>query len=168
MNEAKVWRLVLNDLESHPRAFKMSEKRVLLLEGETLINVVPQNDLLLLQAEVSKLKAELERHKELLRVQCNRSQDLQNDLSIVRDSHKRQGELNDRVHAQLKEAEKVVERLSKYLNDEIAVLECESRVRTMQESTWETGMYLRDVCDEYLQKRWDMSTIMSLKGRRSE
>lgn len=37
--------------------------------------------------------------------------------------------------------------LRNYLDDEIASLPCESRIRTMDEDIWSTGMFLRDKAD---------------------
>lgn len=45
----------------------------------------------------------------------------------------------------LTEAVKALEKARDYLDNDIATLECESRVRTMYEATWEDGMALRDV-----------------------
>lgn len=45
-------------------------------------------------------------------------------------------------------SKELLDRIYDFLNNDIATLPCESRVRTMSEHTWETAMYLRDLIDE--------------------
>jgi len=65
-------------------------------------------------------------------------QRLKQDLEIVRESHKRQGELNDRVHEKLKEATAVIEKAA----DWIGRCMC---MATEKENDWQ-------FCREYLKK----------------
>lgn len=44
----------------------------------------------------------------------------------------------------------VVDKIMAYLNEDIAMLPCESRLRTMDEDTWGHGMYLRDILEAAL------------------
>lgn len=52
----------------------------------------------------------------------------------------------------LTDAKLALVKAREYLDNDIATLECESRVRTMFEATWEDGMALRDVIDILLLK----------------
>lgn len=68
-------------------------------------------------------------------------------------------------HAQaldaLEIAMKRIEVLREFLDQDIAGLECHSRVRTMDEDTWSQAMYLRDVADE------DIARIEKLVEKKS-
>lgn len=54
------------------------------------------------------------------------------------------------LEAEVKRLREALERSTKYLDTHIAMLECISRVRTMDEECWELGMLLRDVGYEAL------------------
>lgn len=52
----------------------------------------------------------------------------------------------------LTEAEKALEVAEKYLDEDIAMLECDSRQRYLPDDMWSQGMFIRDVLSEVLAK----------------
>lgn len=86
-----------------------------------LRSLTKERDQLLQRAEELEIDIKVERGVKLkayqrLDVKDKEIIQLKSDLAIVRDSHKRQGELNDKVHAQLKEAEKELTRWKKHFS----------------------------------------------------